>query len=95
MKCLYCGGSDLFWCAHSAWHCRVCDQHSFQATDAVDSQHQDRDCPYCGGRQRWIDDPEGKFESHYFHTATNRRYCDEERLARWDMAESLKKIDPT
>lgn len=59
--------------------------------DIVDSGHHDRDCPYCGGRQAWITDPEGQFEAHYFHLDTNCQYCDEERLARWDMSESWKR----
>lgn len=56
--------------------------------DVVDSSHEDRDCPYCGRRQRWIDDGA---EKYYFHLSDCLRWCDEERLAHWDVSESWQK----
>lgn len=64
-------------------------------TDIVDADHEDRLCPYCGRQQRWVDaDPAIQLEGHYFHTDNLNQHCDEERLAYWDMAESLKISKP-
>ncbi len=62
--------------------------------DIVDSAHEPRNCPYCGRRQFWFSDDEGPYAgAHYVHYDDCLRYCDEERLARWDLAQSLKKTD--
>lgn len=58
-------------------------------TDVVDSGHQDRNCPYCGRIQFWSES-----SNAYCHADNLNQHCDEERLALWDMAESLKRTDP-
>jgi hypothetical protein len=63
----------------------VSDGGGTPPTDVVDSAYGDRNCPYCGREQFW-----SPSRSAYCHR-DNLLHCDEERLALWDMAESLKK----
>lgn len=56
------------------------------STDVVDSAHRDRACPYCGREQFWSESSDA-----YCHRDNLNLHCDAERLARWDMTESLRR----